>query len=259
MVNIMVKIGIIGGSGLDNPDILKDAKDIEVDTPYGKPTSPLKEGKIHDVDVILIARHGKEHTIPPTHVNYRANIQALKDQGCTHILATTACGSLRERIGRGDLIILDQFIDFTRLRKITFFDEFPPGDAKHTAMPYPYSEELRNILIETAKELNLKFHEKGTVITIEGPRFSTRAESEMFRIWGADVINMSIAPETILANEAGIPYAAVAMSTDYDCWKADEVPVTWDEILEIFGKNVNNVITLLTNAIKKINNFFLSQ
>ncbi len=259
MVNIMVKIGIIGGSGLDNPDILKDAKDIEVDTPYGKPTSPLKEGKIHDVDVILIARHGKEHTIPPTHVNYRANIQALKDQGCTHILATTACGSLRERIGRGDLIILDQFIDFTRLRKITFFDKFPPGDAKHTAMPYPYSEELRNILIETAKELNLKFHEKGTVITIEGPRFSTRAESEMFRIWGADVINMSIAPETILANEAGIPYAAVAMSTDYDCWKADEVPVTWDEILEIFGKNVNNVITLLTNAIKKINNFFLSQ
>ena len=259
MVNIMVKIGIIGGSGLDNPDILKDAKDIEVDTPYGKPTSPLKKGKIHDVDVILIARHGKEHTIPPTHVNYRANIQALKDQGCTHILATTACGSLRERIGRGDLIILDQFIDFTRLRKITFFDEFPPGDAKHTAMPYPYSEELRNILIETAKELNLKFHEKGTVITIEGPRFSTRAESEMFRIWGADVINMSIAPETILANEAGIPYAAVAMSTDYDCWKADEVPVTWDEILEIFGKNVNNVIALLTNAIKKINNFFLSQ
>jgi len=255
----MVKIGIIGGSGLDNPDILKDAKDIEVDTPYGKPTSPLKEGKIHDVDVILIARHGKEHTIPPTHVNYRANIQALKDQGCTHILATTACGSLRERIGRGDLIILDQFIDFTRLRKITFFDEFPPGDAKHTAMPYPYSEELRNILIETAKELNLKFHEKGTVITIEGPRFSTRAESEMFRIWGADVINMSIAPETILVNEAGIPYAAVAMSTDYDCWKDDEVPVTWDEILEIFGKNVNNVIALLTNAIKKINNFFLSQ
>ncbi|MFX1303715.1 MAG: S-methyl-5'-thioadenosine phosphorylase [Promethearchaeota archaeon] len=255
----MVKIGIIGGSGLDNPDILKDAKDIEVDTPYGKPTSPLKGGKIHGVDVILIARHGREHTIPPTHVNYRANIQALKDQGCTHILATTACGSLRERIGRGDLVILDQFIDFTRLRKITFFDEFPPRDAKHTAMPYPYSEELRNILIETAKELNLKFHEKGTVITIEGPRFSTRAESEMFRIWGADVINMSIAPETILANEAGIPYAAVAMSTDYDCWKDDEIPVTWDEILEIFGRNVNNVITLLTNTIKKISNLFLSQ
>jgi len=252
MVNVMVKIGIIGGSGLDNPDILQEPKDIEVNTTYGKPASPLKLGKIHDVDVVLIARHGREHTFPPTQVNYRANIQALKDQGCTHILATTACGSLREEIGRGDFVILDQFIDFTRLRKVSFFEEFPPGDPKHTAMAYPYSEELRNIFIETAKELNLKYHEKGTVVTIEGPRFSTRAESEMFRIWGADVINMSIATETILANEAGIPYAAVAMSTDYDCWKEDEAPVTWDEILEVFGKNVSNVIALLTNVIKKM-------
>ncbi len=252
MVNIMVKIGIIGGSGLDNPDILKGGKDIEVDTPYGKPTSPLKTGKINDVDVVLIARHGREHTIPPTQVNYRANIQALKDQGCTHILATTACGSLREEIGRGDFVILDQFIDFTRLRKVSFFEEFSPGDMKHTPMAYPYSEELRNILIETSKELNLKYHEKGTVVTIEGPRFSTRAESEMFRIWGADVINMSIASETILANEASIPYAAVAMSTDYDCWKDDEAPVTWKEILEVFSNNVNKVITLLTNVIPKI-------
>ncbi|MFW9867662.1 MAG: S-methyl-5'-thioadenosine phosphorylase [Candidatus Thorarchaeota archaeon] len=248
----MVKIGIIGGSGLDNPDILKEARDINVDTVYGKPSSPLKLGKIHDIEVVLIARHGREHTIPPTQVNFRANIQALKDQRCSHILATTACGSLREKIDRGDLVILDQFIDFTRLRKITFFEEFAPGDMKHTPMADPYSEELRKILIETARELNLKHHETGTVVTIEGPRFSTRAESHMFRIWGADVINMSIAPETILANEAGIPYAAVAMSTDYDCWKEDEVPVTWKEILEIFAKNVDNVISLLTNAIKKI-------
>jgi 5'-methylthioadenosine phosphorylase len=248
----MVRIGIIGGSGLDNPDILKEAKDIHVDTVYGKPSSPLKVGKIYDVEVVLIARHGREHTIPPTQVNFRANIQALKDQECSHILATTACGSLREKIDRGDLVILDQFIDFTRLRKITFFEEFAPGDMKHTPMADPYSKELREILIETARELNLKHHETGTVVTIEGPRFSTRAESRMFRIWGADVINMSIAPETILANEAGIPYAAVAMSTDYDCWKEDEAPVTWKEILEIFNKNVDNVISLLTNAIKKI-------
>ncbi len=248
----MVKIGIIGGSGLDNPEILKDGRDINADTLYGKPSSPLKIGKINDVDVVLIARHGREHTIPPTQVNYRANIQALKNQGCSHILATTACGSLREKIERGDLVILDQFIDFTRLRKISFFEEFVHGDMKHTPMADPYSNELRKILIETAKELNLKHHETGTVVTIEGPRFSTRAESKMFRIWGADVINMSIAPETILSNEAGIPYAAVAMSTDYDCWKEDEAPVTWEEILEIFGKNVNNVITLLTNAIPKI-------
>jgi len=248
----MVKIGIIGGSGLDNPEILKEAKDINVDTTYGKPSSPLKVGKINDVDVVLIARHGREHTIPPSQINYRANIQALKDQECSHIIATTACGSLREEIDRGDLVILDQFIDFTRLRKISFFEKFDPGDMKHTPMADPYSIELRKILIETAKELALKHHETGTVVTIEGPRFSTRAESKMFRIWGADVINMSIAPETILANEAGIPYAAIAMSTDYDCWKDDETPVTWEEILEIFGKNVDNVIALLINTIKKI-------
>jgi 5'-methylthioadenosine phosphorylase len=247
-----IKIGIIGGSGLDDPEILKEASDKIVETEYGKPTSPLKLGRIHGLDVVLIARHGRQHTIPPTQVNYRANIQALKNEGCTHIFATTACGSLREKIGRGDLVILDQFIDFTRLRKVSFFEKFPPGDAKHTAMAYPFSEDLRKLLIETAKELNIKFHERGTVITIEGPRFSTRAESEMFRIWGADVINMSIAPEAILANEATIPYAAIAMSTDYDCWKDDEAPVTWDEILEIFSKNVNNVIGLLTNTIKKM-------
>ncbi len=155
-MNIIVKIGIIGGSGLDNPDILKDVENIDVDTTYGKPSSPLKIGKINEVDVVLLARHGREHTIPPTQVNYRANIQALKDQGCSHILATTACGSLREEIKRGDLVILDQFIDFTRLRKVSFFETFSPGDMKHTPMADPYSEELRNILIETAKELNLK-------------------------------------------------------------------------------------------------------
>ena len=247
-------IGIIGGSGLDNPDILKNAKDLEVETTYGKPSSPLKIGEIDGKKVCMIARHGREHKIPPTQVNYRANIQALKDQGVSHILATTACGSLRKEIGRGDLVILDQFIDFTRHRKITFYEEFPAGgeNAKHTAMPDPFSEEMRKLLIETAKELKLKFHEKGTVVTIEGPRFSTRAESKMFRIWGADVINMSVAPECILANEAGIPYAAVAMSTDYDSWAEDEAAVTWEEILETFGKNVDNIKKLFVEAIAKI-------
>lgn len=248
----MVKIGIIGGSGLDNPDILEDVKEIEVDTPYGKPTSPLKIGRISGMNVVLIARHGREHTIPPTKVNFRANIHALKEAGCTHILATTACGSLREEIGRGDFVILDQFIDFTRHRKITFFEEFKPGKMVHTPMAEPFSKELRDVLINTCKELGLKYHEKGTVITIEGPRFSTRAESKMFRIWGADVINMSIAPEAVLANEAGIPYAAVAMSTDYDCWREGEEPVTWEEVLKVFKKNVEKVTNLLVKAIEKV-------
>jgi 5'-methylthioadenosine phosphorylase len=246
----MTKIGIIGGSGLDNPDILKDAKDETVKTDYGNII--VKVGKISDVDVVLIARHGRDHTITPTNVNNRGNIQALKNSSCTHILATTAVGSLRKEIGRGDLVVLDQFIDFTRHRSVTFYDEFEKGNAKHTPMAEPFSSELREKLIETCKELDLKHHEKGTVVTIEGPRFSTKAESHMFRSWKADVINMSIAPECALANEAGIPYAAVAMSTDYDCWKEDEEPVTWDAILEIFGQNVEKVIKLFLGVIPKI-------
>lgn len=247
----MIKIGIIGGSGLDNPDILKGASDVEVETAYGKPTSPLKVGTIAGIEVALLARHGRDHTIPPTHVNNRANIAALRDFGCTHILATTACGSLREEIGRGDFVILDQFIDFTRLRSLSFDDVFPEG-GRHTQMPDPFDEGIRNAMISSAQELKIKHHKRGTVITIEGNRFSTRAESHMFRAWGADVINMSIAPECILANEAAIPYAAVAMSTDYDCWKEDEAPVSWDDILEVFKANVDKVTQLLVNTIPKL-------
>ena len=250
----MAKIGIIGGSGLDDPKILKNAKEISVETAYGSPSSSLSTGKIEGVGIVLIARHGRGHTIPPTQVNYRANIQALKEQGCTHILATTACGSLRDEIKRGDFIIVDQFIDFTRRRKTSFFEHFEPGaeNAKHTPMADPFSEGLRTKLIQAGRELGLRIHEQGTVITIEGPRFSTRAESRMFRLWGADIINMSIAPEAILANEAGIPYAAVAMSTDYDCWKTDEPPVKWPEILAVFEKNVENVKKLLLKTIPKV-------
>ena len=250
----MVKIGIIGGSGLDDPQLLQGAEEISITTPYGEPSSPLTVGTIAGTDVVIIARHGRQHTIPPTQVNYRANIHALKSQNCTHILSTTACGSLREEIKRGDLVILDQFIDFTRLRAVTFFETFSPGaeNAKHTPMADPYSESLRSKLIEGAGQLGLSFHEKGTVVTIEGPRFSTRAESNMFRLWGADVINMSIAPETILANEAEIPYAAIAMSTDYDCWKTDEPPVEWEQILNVFEKNVENVKNLLLKTIPTI-------
>ncbi|MBW3004097.1 S-methyl-5'-thioadenosine phosphorylase [Candidatus Woesearchaeota archaeon] len=248
----MVKIGIIGGSGLDNPNILEDAKDLDVMTPYGAPSSSLKLGKIKGIDVVLIARHGREHTIPPTQVNFRANIHALKEQGCTHILATTAVGSLRENISRGHLVILDQFIDFTRHRSITFHDKFEEHKPAHCAMAEPFDRELRDLLVESAKELSLEHHEKGTVITIEGPRFSTKAESKVFILWGADVINMSVAPECILANEAGIPYAAVAMSTDYDSWKEDEEPVSWEEILKVFKQNIEKVTKLLTTAIPKI-------
>lgn len=171
----MIKIGIIGGSGLDNPNILKDDKDISFDTPYRPTSSHLKQGTIHNIPVILLARHGRNHSIPPTQVNNRANIWALKELGCTHILATTACGSLRKDIKRGDLVILDQFIDFTRHRKVSFFEEFKDGKISHTPMATPFSSILREKLILTCQELNLSHHTTGTVITIEGPRFSTKA------------------------------------------------------------------------------------
>ncbi len=247
----MIKIGIIGGSGLDDPDLLKASEQITVSTPYGDPSSPLTCGRLNGAEVVLIARHGRKHQFSPTQVNYRANIRALKDQEVTHILATTACGSLREEIGRGDFVILDQFIDHTRCRKTTFFESFEEGP-RHTSMAEPFDSGLRQALLESAVDLKLTAHAQGTVITIEGPRFSSKAESRMYRIWGADVINMSVAPEAILANELQIPYAAVAMSTDYDCWKEDEAPVTWDEILEVFNQNASNVVKLLINAIPRI-------
>jgi 5'-methylthioadenosine phosphorylase len=245
----MAAIGIIGGSGLDDPDILKNPQEIDADTPYGAPSAPLKKGTIGDREVVLLARHGREHTIPPSQVNYRANIHALKEAGCTRILATTAVGSLREEIGRGHFVILDQFIDFTRHRAITFHEEFEPGNPVHTPMAHPFAEELRRQLIDSARTLQLPLHKRGTVITIEGPRFSTVAESHMFRSWGADLVNMTIAPEVILANEAGIPYGAVAMSTDYDCWKEDEEPVSWEEIVKVFQANAEKVTRLLTEVI----------
>lgn len=250
----MIKVGIIGGSGLDNPDILQNPKDRTIVTPFGDTSSPLKEGSIAGVDVVLLGRHGRAHTTPPSQVNYRANIWALQKAGCTHIIATTAVGSLREEIGRGDIVILDQFIDFTKQRKMTFHESFAPHAPVHTPMAEPYNAKLRETLIEGCKEMELKFHPKGTVVTIEGPRFSTKAESNMFRAWGADVINMSVATETALANELNIPYAAVAMSTDYDCWKDDEEPVSWDAILEVFKANASNVTRLLMLSIEKIKN-----
>lgn len=246
---MVIKIGIIGGSGLDNPEILHEPQTIEVETEYGSPSSSLLAGRIGGIETVILARHGRSHQFSPTEVNNRANISALKTAGVTHIIATTACGSLREEIDRGHLVILDQFIDFTRFRKNTFFDSFASGP-RHTAMAHPFAEDLRDKLYKAAQILDISVHPRGCVVTIEGPRFSTVAESKMFRLLGADVINMSIAPEAMLANEAGIPYAAVAMSTDYDCWKEDEKPVTWDEILEVFHRNADNVTRLLVKVIE---------
>ena len=244
----MIKIGIIGGSGLDDPQILKQSITKEIVTKYGQPSSSLTCGEISNVPVVILARHGKGHKITPTKVNYLANVQALKDEGCTHILAATAVGSLREEIKPGNLVFPAQFIDFTKHRNLTFFID----EVLHTPMSDPYDKKLADLLSLTCEELGYEYNRDATVISIEGPRFSTRAESKMFRSWGADIINMSTCPEVILACELGIPYQTIAMSTDYDCWKSDEEPVTFEMILDRMKENADKVKKLLIKTIQKI-------
>ncbi len=244
----MPKIGIIGGSGLDDPNILKESQEKEVETEFGKPSSALTTGLIDGVEVVILARHGKDHSIMPTKVNFLANIMALKNEGCTHILAATAVGSLRAEIKPGNLVFPDQFIDFTCHRNLTFFTD----RVVHTPMSKPYDKNLRDILCQTSDDLSFEYNKDVTVITIEGPRFSTKAESHMFRNWGADIINMSTCPEVILANELGIPYQTIAMSTDYDCWKENEAPVTFEIVLETMKINAEKVKQLLIKVIPKI-------
>lgn len=228
---------------------MKGAKEIDATTKFGNPSSNLITGKISNVDVVILSRHGKKHTIMPSNVNYRANILALKEQGCTHVIATTACGSLKEEIKPGHLVFCDQFIDRTTKRASTFYDA---GKVCHIPMAEPFCAKLRRLLSETSTEIGLKHHKKGTIITIEGPRFSTKAESHMYRQWKADVINMSTVPEVVLAREAGICYAIIAMSTDFDVWHPHEDGVNIEMILKVMHQNAENVKKLLLEVIPKI-------
>jgi 5'-methylthioadenosine phosphorylase len=248
----MIKIGIIGGSGLDDPKILENPSEVKSYTPYGPPSSVLTCGKIEGVEVIILARHGKQHSIYPSKVNFRANIWALKEYGCTHLLASTAVGSLREAIEPGHLVFPDQFIDFTKKRENTFFDE---DVVMHTPMAEPFCPQLRGVLTTSAQELGLAHHDAKTLVCIEGPRFSTRAESHLFRSWNADVINMSTVPEVNLAREKQMHYASVAMSTDYDCWREGEESVTWEMIMETMQKNAARVISLFLHVIPRIKHY----
>jgi len=244
-----IKIGIIGGSGMEDPAFITDYSSKSVTTPYGNPSSELIVGTIADVPVVIISRHGPGHAINPTNINYRANIRALKEAGCTHILAVTACGSLKERIEPGHFVFPDQFIDRTTKRISTFFDG---SDVQHVSMGIPFSSQLRACLVASCNELGFACHDGGTVVTIEGPRFSTKAESVMFRSWGCDVINMSTVPEVVLAREAEIEYQAIAMSTDYDCWHESEKEVTMEMIYAVMAKNVDNVKKLLEHVVQRI-------
>lgn len=248
-----IRMGIIGGSGLENSTLLHDPQDLpHSTTPYGDTSSPLHTGRIGDTIVFFLARHGREHTIPPGKVNYRANIHALKHHGCTHILASTAVGSLKEDIRPGDLVVIDQFIDFTKQRAMSFAEAFEPHSPIHCPMATPFDGALRHALIASCQQRAFAYHATGTVITIEGPRFSTHAESKMFRSWGADIINMSTATEAALANEAGISYAAIAMSTDYDCWKTNVEPVSWEAVHAVFQSNAEKVRHVLCDTVQQV-------
>ena len=240
------KIGIIGGSGMDDPNLLNNPNTIEIETPYGKPSDKLIYGVINDTDVVILARHAKDHSISPTKIPFQANIWALKNAGCTHIIATTACGSLRENLAPGDLVFIDQFIDWTKLRKLSYFED----EVVHTPMSEPFDDHMRMKLVDSAKKLGYKYHDKGTMITIEGPRFSTKAESHMFRLMGADLINMSTVPEVSLANELEIPYQSIAMVTDYDCWKENEEPVTFEMVLNTMKENADKVKRLIVDVLE---------
>jgi len=244
-----MKIGIIGGSGLGDPGMWENAEKKKVHTPYGAPSDLLTVGTFQGVPIVALGRHGSSHTIRPTDVNFRANIWAMKELGVSHIIAATACGSLREEIKPGDLVFIDQFIDRTTKREQSFYT----GQVMcHISMADPFCEKLRTLLQAAAIQHNVRYHSKGTMVTIEGPRFSTRAESDMFRSWKCDVINMTTVPEVVLARELGICYAAIAMSTDYDCWKTDEEAVSIKMVLKTMKDNADKVKTLLKEVIPKI-------
>ena len=244
------KIGIIGGSGMENPDFISGFTSKNISTPYGEPSSQLVLGSIADIPVVILSRHGPRHSINPTNINYRANISALKNEGCTHVLAITACGSLRKKITPGDFIFPDQFIDRTTKRINTFYDG---SDVLHVPMGNPFSLGMRNSLARACDLLGFNYHNGGTVITIEGPRFSTKAESFMFRSWGCDIINMSSVPEIILARELDLEYQTIAMSTDYDCWYDGMEEVTMEMIYAVMKKNVKNVKKLIEKVVPLIN------
>jgi 5'-methylthioadenosine phosphorylase len=245
----MIRIGIIGGTGFGNPGLLLSAAQQKVHTPYGAPSGLVTTGQLDGIQVVTLPRHGEGHSIYPSAVNFRANIWAMKHLGVTHIFAVTAVGSLREEIRPGHLVFPDQFIDRTTRRAATFYEG---PEVCHIPMADPFCPRLRALLAKTADAMSLVCHAGGTVITIEGPRFSTRAESKMYRMWGADIINMSTVPEVVLAREVGICYATIAMSTDYDCWHESQEPVSWELIQRTMQTNAENVQQLLRAAIKKV-------
>jgi 5'-methylthioadenosine phosphorylase len=244
---MQAEIGIIGGTGLYDPKLLTKVKEVKMHTPYGPPSDAITIGEIEGRRVAFLPRHSKKHTIRPTDVNSRANIFAFKKLGIQRILSPSTVGSLREDFKPGDLVLIDQFIDRTTRREESFYTK---KKVCHISVAEPMCQELRQSLKEAADVLKLKVHESGTYVCIEGPRYSTKAESKMFRAWGADVVGMTLVPECVLAREAEICYATIAAVTDYDVWK--EEPVSAEKVVKTMRANVEKVRKLVVETVIRI-------
>ena len=245
---MQAEFGVIGGTGLYDPKLLKNIQEITVDTPYGNPSDAITVGELNGKTVAFLPRHGKLHTIRPTDINVRANIFALKRLGVKRILAASTVGSLREDYQPGEIVFADQFIDRTTRREQSFYTL---ADARvcHISVAEPMCPQLHKTLLDAAKGLKIKNHPTGTYVCIEGPRFSTKAESKLYQKWGADLIGMTMVPEVVLAREAEICYANISTVTDYDCWKDHAVSV--GDIVNIMKTNIENVKRLITETIAK--------
>ena len=236
------KLGIIGGSGIYDLPGLSDVRDVVVETPWGEPSDALRIGEIGGLQVVFLSRHGAGHRVPPSDINYRANIDALKRMGVTDLVSLSACGSFREELSPGSFVLVDQFIDRTFARQKSFFGK---GCVAHVSMADPVSPGLVDLIATACEAEDIKFERGGTYLAMEGPQFSSRAESELYRQWGCDVIGMTNMPEAKLAREAEICYATVAMVTDYDCWHDDHQDVDVTAIIKVLKENASKAQQLV--------------
>ncbi|MBD1851217.1 S-methyl-5'-thioadenosine phosphorylase [Leptolyngbya sp. FACHB-711] len=247
-----IKIGIIGGSGLYKMEALKDVEEVEIDTPFGKPSDALIVGTLDGTRVAFLARHNRNHTLTPSELPFRANVYAMKKLGVEYLISASAVGSLREEAKPLDMVIPDQFIDRTKNRASTFFGE---GIVAHIAFGDPVCHKLAGVLSEAIESLDLPdvtLHRSGTYVCMEGPAFSTKAESNLYRSWGATIIGMTNLPEAKLAREAEIAYATLALVTDYDCWHPDHDSVTVDLVIANLTKNAVNAQRVIRETVRRL-------
>jgi 5'-methylthioadenosine phosphorylase len=243
-------LGIIGGSGLYELDGLTDVEQVTLNTPFGQPSDAIARGKLGSATLLFLPRHGRGHRYAPHRINYRANVFALKQLGAQQLLSVSAVGSLKETVHPGDFVLVDQFIDRTRARASTFFDDFEL--VAHVGFGEPVDRALLEATYTAAEEVGVPLHLGGSYVCMEGPQFSTRAESELYRSWGASVIGMTNLPEAKLAREAELPYASLAMVTDYDCWHQSEEAVSVEAVIRVLQQNVRKaqaVIRALSNRL----------